>query len=228
MKKYTHNAVSVDSPEHFRGNFSVIHEKPMISLGKKFINYQRFEDRTPRRQCSSLPPLHLDQDFDSIKFSIKEDVFKGIRDKIRCKSKFHQQFFDNIRKGFSKPSNDITFMQPIHKIVREELKPVNNLQYQKSFAKILEGLKDSREASDIDPGNELLKKYESEIATCKSPASTRVQFLKQSQPDLSEAISKINCILISSEIRDFEKKLPEPIKKRGNLWYKNLLQLPHN
>ena len=40
MKKYTHNAVSVDSPEHFRGNFSVIHEKPMISLGKKFINYQ--------------------------------------------------------------------------------------------------------------------------------------------------------------------------------------------
>ena len=61
-------------------------------------------------------------------------------------------------------------MQPVHKVVREELKPVNNLLYQKSFAKILEGIKDNKELCEINPGNELLKRYESEISTCKSPA----------------------------------------------------------
>lgn len=224
MKKYAHNAVSVDGPEHFRGDFSVVFEKRAMRLGKKIIRNEHLQEIVPRRHCSSLPPMNTDQDLDMIKFSVKDDVFKGLKDRIRYKSKFHQLYFDGFDKGFSKAPNDITFMQPVHKITREETKAINNLQYQKSFAKILGNLHDSKEIEDIDPGNKLLKKYESEISTCKSPATTRINFMKKPQPDLSMAASKINCILISADIKEFEKKLPEPMRKRGNLWYKNLLQ----
>ena len=225
-RKFKHNALSSDSPQHFRGDFSEIFEKKPIRLGKKIIHQERIQEIVQRRQCSSLPPMNIDQDFDSIKFSVRNDVFQGIKDSIRHKSNFYKNFFEGIRQGFNKPPNEITFMQPVHKIIRVENKPISNLNYQKSIARMLEKFNDSKVPTDIDPGNKLLSNYESEISNCESPTSTKVNFLKNSQPNFSKIGSKIKCILISSEIKEFEKRMPKPVKNRGNHWYKMLASSP--
>lgn len=225
MKKYAHNAVSAESPSHFKGSFSIVTNniKP-ISLGKKLVNKPMFHQDLPqRRYCVSLPPMNLDQDYDSIKFSNALDVTSGIKDKIRYKSNFYQNFFEKMRIGFKKPKQEITFMNTIKKVVRESPSMSMGLKYQKSLNKLSGSSLSIKIPESIDPGNRLLQAYESEISACKTPFSTNINFIKHSQQELSIINKKIKCLLASTEIKEFEKRLPKPIINRGNLWYQQLI-----
>ena len=222
MKKYFHNAISSESPPHFQGNFSIISNENSINLGKKIIRSYQVDNQAPRGLSNSLPPMNIDQDFDSLKFSVQSGVLQGLKNSIRYKSNFYKNFFDSVSKGFNKPNKEITFMQPVSKIERSKNPSISNLQQKKRIKRILESFKDIKHPAEIDPGNSLLKAYQLEKYECNSPASTKIQFLKGSLPNLSKVVSKVNSILISSEIQDFEKRIPQPVKNRGNLWYKRL------
>lgn len=224
MKQYAHNAVSAESPTFFKGNYSIVSKERPMNLGKKLITQPVFrQEVTPRKHCISLPPMNIDQDYDSIKFSHAQDVSSGVKDTIRYKSNFYKNFFEKMKNGFIKPRQEITFLNPIRKIVRESPSPMRNLKLQKSINKIIECNTDFKLPEDIDPGNRLLQAYNSETPTCKSPASTRINFSKNSQLDISTISSKINCILTSTEIKEFEKRLPKPLKHRGNIWYQEYI-----
>ncbi|OMJ87324.1 hypothetical protein SteCoe_11012 [Stentor coeruleus] len=224
MKKYAHNAVSAESPSHFKGSFSLVtHNKP-ISLGKKLINQPIFHQDLPqRRACVSLPPINIDQDYDSIKFSNAIDVTSGIKDKIRYKSNFYQNFFEKMRFGFKKPKQEITFMNTIKKVIRESPSITMGLKYQKSTSKLFGSSLSNKIPESIDPEGRQLQVYESEISACKTPFSTNINFIKHSQQDLSTINKKIKYMLASTEIKKFEERLPKPSTKRGNLWYQQLI-----
>jgi hypothetical protein len=224
MQKFHHNAVSSDSPEHFQVKHSLIATEKLMISRKKQIQVRRFEDPPPRKLCSSLPPMNYDrkdQDLDSIRFSDREAVQQGLKNSVRYNSNFFKFFYGNQDKLFKKPGKEITFLQPIQKIVREEINPVKNLQVQKSIKKFMNSCQESP-VRDVDPGNKLLKNYEQEEIDCKSPNSTGVKFWKRSLPNLERVSSKIKCIALAGDIEDFEKNIPKVEKNKGNLWYKNL------
>lgn len=225
MRRYNHNAVSNNSPLHFQGNYSQIANEKLLISRKKPVNsnHSSYKVQSPRLNCRSLPPMNYDQDLDSIRFSDRQAVNQGLKNSIRFKSKFYQEFYNNVDNVFKKPEKQITFMQPVKKVVRDLEKPIQNLSVQKSIRRLLEVGNSERIIRDIDPGNRLLQDFEVDEPEVRSPVSTGVKFFKQSLPNLAKVSGKINCILISQEIQEFEKKIPELHKKKGNLWYKNIL-----
>lgn len=226
MNKYVHNAVSSDCPQCFKGTFSAIIDKKEIKKGKKLSSHLKSMEiiKLPnhpvtRAHCISLPPLNYDQDFDSINFSNKPDVISGIKDSIRKKSNFHQLFFEKIKTGFKKPSKQITFMQPIIKITRNEQISIQNMHYKKSISKLL-GAKHTK-SIEIDPGGKLLSQFIPENTEYKTPRPTKINFHSKRDLDIKKVRNKIRSLIVCNEIQDFESKIPNPTKNQGNICFRD-------
>lgn len=226
MERYSHNAVSKNSPTHFQGVYSQIFNDRLMICRKKpvFLDSCSNEQYKPRINCRSLPPMNYDQDMDSIRFSDQEAVQKGLKNSVRFKSNFFKDFYNNAENLFTKPEKQITFMQPVKKVIRNYENPNQNLIVQKSIKRFINSDVRYNEFKDIDPGNKLLQGFKQDDLECKSPVSTGVKFYKKSLPNLAKISGKMNCILISQEIQEFEKKIPKQEKNKGNLWYKNLIK----
>ena len=224
MQKFVHNAVSYDSPEHFRVKHSVVNTDKLMISRKKQVHVRKVEDFAPRNLCNSLPPMNYersDQDLDSIRFSDREAVQQGLKNSVRYKSNFFKLFYGHENKLFKKPSKEITYLQPIQKVTRNDASPAENLKVQKSIRRLREAEFENKEVVDIDPGNKLLNEYEQQDIDCKSPQSTSIKFWKRSLPKLEKVASKINCMKLDYEIKDFEARIPAE-KNKGSLWFKNL------
>lgn len=226
MQRYSHNAVSKNSPSHFQGVYSQIFNDKLMICRKKpvVLDVCSNELYTPRINCRSLPPMSYDQDMDSIRFSDQAAVEKGLKNSVRFESNFFKNFYNNAEHLFNRPEKQITFMQPVKKVTRTYENPTQSLRVQKSIKHLMNSEVRYREFKDIDPGNRLLHDFKQDDSECKSPVSTGVKFYKKSLPNLAKISGKMNCIMISQEIREFEKKIPKQEKNKGNLWYKNLIK----
>lgn len=219
MKKYIHNAVSAETPSNFRGNFSAILEEKPNNIGKKLFTQAVLDQIPPMKKHSvSLQPAVTDEIYDKIK-SHNDKGVATTKNTGRSKSSIYRGFFGKKKLGFFKPKQEITYMNPVIKIVREKPSPMKSLKFKKLINKIIESNANIKVPQDVDPGNRLLKAYKKESSGCNSPASTRIDFVKHSQPNFSEIKSRINSVLTSIEIEDFEKRLPKSNGKRGRLWY---------
>ncbi|OMJ80767.1 hypothetical protein SteCoe_18926 [Stentor coeruleus] len=219
MKKFVHNAVSAETPSNFKSNFSVILQEKPNNLGKKLFTQVILNQATPMKKHSvSLQPTVADEIYDKIKPYNDKDI-NIAKNKERSKSSIYRGFFGKKKLGFFKPKQEITYMNPVIKIVREKPNPMKSLKFKKLINKIIESNANIKVPQDVDPGNKLFKAYKKESSGCNSPTSTRIDFVKNSQPNFKEIRSRINSVLTSIEIEDFEKRLPKSNRKRGRLWY---------
>ncbi|OMJ92607.1 hypothetical protein SteCoe_4617 [Stentor coeruleus] len=219
MKKYTHNAVSAETPSNFRGNFSVIIKENPNNLGKKLFTQTTLTQVSPIKKHSiSLHPTVTDEIYQNIK-SHNDKNINTTKNAGRSKSSIYKGFFGKKKLGFFKPKQEITYMNPIIKIVREKPSPMKSLKFKKLINKIVESNANIEIPQDVDPRNRLLKMYKRDSPCCNSPTTTMIDFVKNSQPKISEIRSRVNSVLTSIEIEDFEKRLPTSNGKKGRLWY---------
>lgn len=125
--------------------------------------------------------LQKNQDFDSVKFSIKQDLTLGIKDKVRSNSVFHQTFINRIRnnKGFYKQKRELTGNLGSIRIERSGKTELQNLENSKMIKSHVSKMSLRRSSyrstklSSIDPDSSLMRDFELEISLAKTPASTR-------------------------------------------------------
>ena len=106
-KKFYSNSISEDSPSYFKcqyvdvvkGNHQVLGKKIFQVAGKKNI-LTPVNEKKISQSSIKINPI-LDQDLDSLKLSIQQDITKGYRNTLRFQSNHYKSFFDKVDKDES-------------------------------------------------------------------------------------------------------------------------------
>lgn len=124
-KKFYSNSISEDSPSYFKcqyvdvvkGNHQVLGKKIFQVAGKKNI-LTPVNEKKISQSSIKINPI-LDQDLDSLKLSIQQDITKGYRNTLRFQSNHYKSFFDKVdNSGFNRLTTEITSLYEMPKIIR--------------------------------------------------------------------------------------------------------------
>ncbi|CAG9325318.1 unnamed protein product [Blepharisma stoltei] len=231
--------------------FGVSSDSPPLFQLPNVLVSTRQSNLSPPRSKSIEPFLphqgtihSKDQDFDSVKFSVKKDVILGIKDKVRYQSVFHQNFLQRIyqRKGFYKSKGEITGNNKIPKIERKGKSDLSILQSSKLVQTAISRYSSrqsrftSTKHSSVDPDNSLMRDYESDFSLARTPFSTRYgklnpKSLSRCEANLPKLAEKLEQLEQSISIEDFEQRLthyPSPKKRNLHEYYKTAEPLQKN
>jgi hypothetical protein len=136
-KKFNSNAISEDFPSYFKSQFVDVVKSNQQVFGKKIFQVAGKKNiLTPVNEKSTSSAAikiqtTIDQDLDSLKLSIQNDITRGYRNTLRFQSNHYRSFFNKVdNSGFNRLTTEITSLFEKPKITRTlKGEPTNRKKY---------------------------------------------------------------------------------------------------